>query len=264
MKVTALCIRLLINVLLLAVAQMHLCFSQKAVFPRVDPNRQQHYQYDSFVVNCEGLDGVNGWKVMRKIKGNITVCAAQEKPSTGSCKINPAFSLDSGVYWCETEEKKSNTVNITVTAGSVVLESPVTPVMVGDAVTLHCRKKKTSILRADFYKDGDLIEGNSAGHLTLQSVFKSDEGFYKCRISQTEESAESWLAVRRFHKDLPSNDKCCSKSTILQIVGIISFVLLVLVLGLLHWKKGSLTSFLRSLLAQAGRLAFARDRWSRY
>ncbi|XP_049425128.1 uncharacterized protein LOC125884272 [Epinephelus fuscoguttatus] len=227
-----------------------------AVFPRVNPNRQQHYQYDSFVVNCEGLDGVNGWRVMRKIKGNITICAAPEKPSTGSCKINPAFSLDSGVYWCEAGEKKSNTVNITVTAGSVILESPVTPVTVGDAVTLHCRNKKTSILRAYFYKDGDLIEGNSAGHLTLRSVFKSDEGFYKCRISQTEESAESWLAVR--------SETMSQTYTILQIVGIISFVLLVLVLGLLHWKKATLTSFWRSLLAQAGRLAFACDRWRRY
>ncbi|XP_042368694.1 Down syndrome cell adhesion molecule-like protein 1 homolog [Plectropomus leopardus] len=187
----------MMNVSLLTAAQTHLCFSQRAAFPRVVPDRQQHYEYESVVFDCEGLDGLTGWRVMREIKAGVTICASQWEKSKGPCTINPAFSSDSGTYWCEAGEKRSNVVNITVTAGPVILDSPVLPVMVGDAVTLRCRKKRTSDLTADFFKDGVLIKSNSTGNLTLHSVFKTNEGLYKCRVSQTEESAESFLAVRR-------------------------------------------------------------------
>lgn len=64
-------------------------------------------------------------------------------------------------------------------------------------MTLHCRSKKTSIAHiADFYKDGLLIGTGSFGEMTIKSVLKSDEGLYKCSISDFGESPESWLAVR--------------------------------------------------------------------
>ena len=77
----------------------------------------------------------------------------------------------------------------------MILESPVLPVMKGEAVTLRCRNKRTSNGRADFYKDDVLVNTGSAGELTIHSVSKSDEGLYKCSISGVGESAESWLAV---------------------------------------------------------------------
>ena len=81
--------------------------------------------------------------------------------------------------------------------GFVILESPVLPAMEGNNVTLSCRKKKTSSnLTAEFYKDGVLIGSSSTGELTIHSVSKSDEGLYKCNISGAGESSESWLAVR--------------------------------------------------------------------
>ncbi|XP_078020553.1 uncharacterized protein LOC117246120 [Epinephelus lanceolatus] len=110
MEVTALCITLL--------------------FPRVDPNTQQHYEYESVALTCEGLHGLHGWRVMRKIKAGVTICASHFEMSTGPCTITPAYSSDSGAYWCEAGEKRSNAVNITITAGPVILESPALPVMV--------------------------------------------------------------------------------------------------------------------------------------
>ncbi|XP_039679471.1 high affinity immunoglobulin gamma Fc receptor I-like [Perca fluviatilis] len=200
MEVTPLCIRLLMTMLLLLVAQVDYNYSQKAdaSFPRVVPNRQQHFEYESIVVSCEGLEGLTGWRVMRKIQGVTTTCSSTWSTSTGPCKINNAFpAIDIGEYWCEMGVKKSNTVNITVTVGSVILESPVLPVMEGEAVTLSCRQKQTSTnLTTQFFKDGHLMEKSSTGIMTIHSVSKSFEGLYKCRNSGAGESPESWLAVR--------------------------------------------------------------------
>ncbi len=79
----------------------------------------------------------------------------------------------------------------------MILESPVLPVREGTNVTLRCRKKTTSSrLPADFYKDGLLMGSSSTREMTIHNVSKSDEGLYKCRISDIGESPESWLAVR--------------------------------------------------------------------
>nr|XP_005755001.1 PREDICTED: uncharacterized protein LOC102212052 [Pundamilia nyererei] len=99
-----------------------------------------------------------------------------------SCNISYIFTWDSGVYWCESREGPiSNMVNLTVTGGSVILQSPVLPVMEGDDVTLLCKPKTTpSNLTAAFYKDGSLIRKQPTGHMTIQHVSRSDEGLYKC------------------------------------------------------------------------------------
>ncbi|KAM6949229.1 Fc receptor-like protein 5 [Aplochiton taeniatus] len=122
-------------------------------------------------------------------------------PQGASCTITSVVPSDSGVYWCESDSgEHSDAVNITVTAGAVILESPVHPVTEGDAVTLKCLVKDgratSSKLTADFYKDGSLIRTESTGEMTLPAVSKSDEGLYKCHNSDLGESPESWLAVR--------------------------------------------------------------------
>ncbi|XP_030286921.1 carcinoembryonic antigen-related cell adhesion molecule 20-like isoform X2 [Sparus aurata] len=85
-----------------------------------------------------------------------------------------------------------------MTAGDVILESPVLPVMEGDDVTLSCRSKKTVSCNhtADFYKDGLLIRTSSTGNMTIHSVSRSDEDLYRCNISGTGASIESGLNVR--------------------------------------------------------------------
>ncbi|KAI3376430.1 hypothetical protein L3Q82_016437 [Scortum barcoo] len=68
--------------------------------------------------------------------------------------------------------------------------------MEGDDVTLHCKTKTPpSNLPAAFYKDGSLIRPESAGHMTIRHVSKSDEGLYKCHISSHGESPPSWISV---------------------------------------------------------------------
>ena len=79
--------------------------------------------------------------------------------------------------------------------GDVILESPALPVTEGEDLSLYCRTK-TSNPPADFYKDGFSIATGYTGMFTINSVSKSHEGLYKCRISGVGESAESWLAVR--------------------------------------------------------------------
>lgn len=95
---------------------LFLCFSLSvAVFPQVVPDRQQYFEYESIVISCEGLDGLTGWKVMRRIKGAVGPCVLK---SSGPCEITSSFSMDSGEYWCEYQDiKRSNPINITVTGG---------------------------------------------------------------------------------------------------------------------------------------------------
>ena len=84
-----------------------------------------------------------------------------------------------------------------LSAVTVILESPVLPVIVGEAVTLRCTSKVTSAtITYDFYKDGLLIRSSSSGTMAIKSVSKSDEGLYKCNISGAGESPESQLTVR--------------------------------------------------------------------
>ncbi|XP_030287352.1 low affinity immunoglobulin gamma Fc region receptor II-like isoform X2 [Sparus aurata] len=244
MEVTALCIRLLVTVLLLLIVQVDFSCSQTAdeAFPQVDPNRQQHIEYDPIEISCEGLEGLTGWRVMRKIQDkDVQPCSPDWSKSTGPCKITNAFQTsDSGEYWCEMGEKRSNAVNITVTVGRVILESPALPVMEGKTETLRCRSKMTSSAHiADFYKDGFLIGSGSTGEMTIHHVSKADEGFYKCSITDFGDSAESWLAVRALHRETPPpSELSCHPYLILRtIFTILMVVLLLLLVGLLHCGK---------------------------
>ncbi|XP_050923004.1 Fc receptor-like protein 4 [Lates calcarifer] len=200
MEVTALCIRLMMNVM---VVHVHLSYSHRAVFPQVVPNRLQFFEYESIVISCEGLEGLSGWRVMRKLMGVSTICASSWETYTGACTIKNAFAAESGEYWCEAAGRRTgDAVNITVTAGSVILESPVLPVMEGDDVTLSCRKKATSSnLTADSYKDGLFLGSSSTGEMIIPSVSRSDEGLYRCNISGSGESPQSRLTVRGRHSD---------------------------------------------------------------
>uniref|UniRef100_A0A8P4JYM7 Ig-like domain-containing protein n=2 Tax=Dicentrarchus labrax TaxID=13489 RepID=A0A8P4JYM7_DICLA len=185
---------------------------------------------------------------MRKLKEDSTNTTRWGK-STGAISINLAFTSDSGEYWCENEKgERSNSVNITVTAGDVILESPAVPVMEGDTVSLYCRNKRTaSNLPADFYKDGLLSATGYKGNFTIDGVSESHEGLYRCSISGAGDSAESWLAVREhiivspedLHEgETPSTDGSSHPSHLLSVVfTIYGVTVLLLMVGLLHCQK---------------------------
>ncbi|XP_054876183.1 uncharacterized protein LOC129351328 [Poeciliopsis prolifica] len=165
----------------------------------VTPHRSQFFQYDRITLAC--VANSSGWTVKRAVSSS----ADQECqhgwaiPSNSSCIIEDAYPEDSGEYWCESQRgERSNKVNITVTANSVILESPLHPVEEGENVTLRCFYKEdyndesTSNFSARFYKDDVFIGRNIPGELTL----KAEEGFYKCQHPSKGESQHSWVAMK--------------------------------------------------------------------
>ncbi|XP_076836550.1 Fc receptor-like protein 5 [Brachyhypopomus gauderio] len=175
----------------------------------ISPNRTQHFSGDSLTLSCEGQNESTGWRVIRyRHRWSVSNCSTDWGSVTGStCTIRSLFTSHTGVYWCQSESgRNSNPVNITVHNGSVILESPVHPVTEGDHLTLHCllHPTDTSDLRADLYKDGLLIQNQTAGEMTIHNVSKSDEGLYHCKHPERGESPHSWISVRaRSHSEAP-------------------------------------------------------------
>uniref|UniRef100_A0AAX7TUR8 Ig-like domain-containing protein n=1 Tax=Astatotilapia calliptera TaxID=8154 RepID=A0AAX7TUR8_ASTCA len=164
----------------------------------VSPSSSLFFEGDFVSLSCEEDDSSAGWTLRRNTSRDTGAeCKDWGKPAGSSCNISGILPWDSGVYWCESREGPiSNMVNLTVTGGSVILQSPVLPVMEGDDVTLLCKTKTTpSNLPAAFYKDGSLIRKQPTGHMTIQHVSRSDEGLYKCDISGHGESPSSWITV---------------------------------------------------------------------
>ncbi|CAI5660790.1 unnamed protein product [Oreochromis niloticus] len=164
----------------------------------VSPSRSQFFEGDFVLLICEEDDSSAGWTLRRNTSKQGTPCEpGWARSANSSCSIRSLLAADSGVYWCESREGPiSNMVKLTVTGGSVILQSPVLPVMEGDDVTLLCKTKTTpSNLPAAFYKDGSLIRKQPTGHMTIQHVSRSDEGLYKCDISGHGESPSSWITV---------------------------------------------------------------------
>uniref|UniRef100_A0A7N6AKD1 Ig-like domain-containing protein n=1 Tax=Anabas testudineus TaxID=64144 RepID=A0A7N6AKD1_ANATE len=163
----------------------------------VSPSSSQRFKGDFVSLSCEEDDSSAGWTLRRNTTRETRAeCDEWGEQSGSSCNIHGFFSWESGVYWCESREgSTSSIINITVSGGSVILQSPVLPVMEGHDVTLHCQTKNSSKLPADFYKDGSLIRTEPTGHMTIHHVTKSDEGLYKCHISSHGESPPSWISV---------------------------------------------------------------------
>uniref|UniRef100_A0A3Q0RZU4 Ig-like domain-containing protein n=1 Tax=Amphilophus citrinellus TaxID=61819 RepID=A0A3Q0RZU4_AMPCI len=160
---------------------------------QIIPSRLQLFEYESVSFTCEGFNNSPGWKV-RNDREIVSRCS---NGTVKTCSIDYAFPSDTGKYWCESGPEKSNTVNITVSTGSVILESSVYPAVEGDAMSLYCKSKMTSSnLTAEFYKDNVLVGTGYDGKLKIQKVSKSHEGLYKCKIHGVGESPESWMVIR--------------------------------------------------------------------
>ncbi|XP_030287119.1 low affinity immunoglobulin gamma Fc region receptor II-like [Sparus aurata] len=165
---------------------------------KISPHRSQMFVGESVSLKCEEDDSSDGWTVTRnntKTGETRTQCGVWGRPNGSSCTISYIVLFDTGVYWCEsTGGAASSSINITVTGGAVILQSPVLPVMEGDDVTLTCTTN-TSNLSAAFYKDGSFIRTEPTGHMTIRHVSRSDEGLYKCNTISDGESPPSWITV---------------------------------------------------------------------
>ncbi|XP_038164516.1 Fc receptor-like protein 5 [Cyprinodon tularosa] len=165
----------------------------------MDHSSTQLFEGTPVTLRCEELDTYEGWTVKRNTTKRLSTCGdgwGKWKWNTSSCAIGYIFAHDMGVYWCESREgAASSSIQLTVTGGSVILQSPVHPVMEGDDVTLICRNKTTSNLTADFFKDGSFIGQEPSGNMTFQSISRTDEGLYRCNINGQGESPSSWISV---------------------------------------------------------------------
>ncbi|KAL7880631.1 hypothetical protein SRHO_G00028850 [Serrasalmus rhombeus] len=203
----------------------------------VSPSRAQHFSADSLSLSCEEQSDSTGWRVRRYTHSEkVSDCSSGLGSVTGStCNISSLSTSHTGVYWCESESgESSNPVNITVTNGAVILDSPVHPVTEGDPLTLRClyRDPKPSNLTAEFYKNGSLLQTQTTGETTIRTVSKSDEGLYHCKHPEKGESPQSWISVR-------GSD---SKTVILPVSVVLSLVLILIIILGLFWcykkKKG--------------------------
>ncbi|KAM4713913.1 Fc receptor-like protein 4 [Anableps anableps] len=165
----------------------------------VSPSRSQFFRGESVSLSCEEDDSSAGWTLRRNTtRGNRTQCGGGwGKPAGSTCNISYVLEKDTGVYWCESREgASSSSIQLTVTGGSVILQSPVLPVMEGDDVTLSCgTKTPPSSLPAAFFKNGVFIGNKTSGNMTLQQVTSSDEGLYQCSISDHGKSPSSRISV---------------------------------------------------------------------
>ncbi|XP_038139505.1 uncharacterized protein LOC119782552 isoform X2 [Cyprinodon tularosa] len=242
MEVTHLWVQILNTILVLLVTQPASSYTvQTPDFPVVSPDRLQFFEYEKVSVNCGREEDVNAWRVMRKLhkisQANISQDCSTPVPS---CTIQHTFKRHSGEYWCENDKgERSRAVSISVTAGLVILDVPAQPVKEGSDVTLHCINKNTEKTHiSDFYKDGKYIETFYKEGMTLSKVSKTDEGFYKCKISSAGESPESWLAIVKPGEEEGSDEETKPDLPLIFIISLVTFLsLLFLVIGLILCKK---------------------------
>ncbi|XP_031706510.1 low affinity immunoglobulin gamma Fc region receptor II-like [Anarrhichthys ocellatus] len=207
---------------------------------RLVPNRSQFFQYESVALSCVDSGHFSEWRVKRNTSMHKNEeCMNWGKRNEFQSFIDDLHTLDTGVYWCEFGAGEcSDAVNITVTAGFVILKSPVHPVQEGESVTLHCITKTTSSsnLTAEFYKDDVLVGSSSTGNVTIHSVLKSDEGLYKCHIFGAGESGDSWLAVREAGR--PESSHLPLAPILLSVMAVCILLASVMLLCLWRNQKG--------------------------
>ncbi|XP_066499425.1 carcinoembryonic antigen-related cell adhesion molecule 5-like [Hoplias malabaricus] len=205
----------------------------------ISPSRTQHFSTDSLSLSCEGHRDSAGWRV-RRYTHSEKVSNCSSVPGF-TCNISSLSTSDTGVYWCQSESgERSDPVNITVHNGDVILESPVHSVSERYSLTLRClnRSTQSSLLPADFYKDGVLLQKQTTGEMTIHKVSKADEGLYHCKHPEKGESPRSWISVR-------SETLSGSGSAIIIGVAVGGTVILLLII-ILGWfccykkKKGPL------------------------
>ncbi|XP_035377598.1 high affinity immunoglobulin epsilon receptor subunit alpha-like [Electrophorus electricus] len=199
--------------------------------------------FPSLSLSCKGQSDSTGWRVRGYThSGNVSDCLSPWGSVTGStCTIRYLYTSHTGVYWCQSESGgSSNPVNITVHNGGVILESSVHPVTEGDPLTLHCflHPTITSHLRADLYKDGSLIQTQTAGEITIRTVSKSDEGVYYCKHPERGESPHSWVSVRALsHSEAPFS----ILSLLSSLLAVSPYLLVSIVLGVKCYRAHALT-----------------------
>ncbi|CAL9694782.1 unnamed protein product [Knipowitschia caucasica] len=176
------------------------------IVPRIVLSHQQYFQYTDLTVTCGGFfNNMTKWRVLRNIVTETKVNCYKSTEQFGACHLQTVYPSDSGEYWCESQDKRSEKVRITVSEANVILQSPVGSVVVGDNVSLFCITKIKQNTTFDFYKDGLPIKSNVRnGEMILHNISESDQGRYKCGTSGSKEfSEENLLKVKAVVLECP-------------------------------------------------------------
>ncbi|XP_042573871.1 LOW QUALITY PROTEIN: Fc receptor-like protein 2 [Cyprinus carpio] len=168
----------------------------------ISPSRTQHFTSLSLSLSCEDQSNSDRWRLRRYTESlGLQNCLSSVwgSQSGSTCTINSTTTSDTGVYCCQSESGENYHL--------VILISLVLLVTVGDTLTLRCLYQHTTPqnLRADFYKDGSLIQ-NQTTEMIISNVSKSHEGFYYCKHSERGESPKSWISVRASPRTSRSDD----------------------------------------------------------
>ncbi|XP_053359820.1 carcinoembryonic antigen-related cell adhesion molecule 5-like [Clarias gariepinus] len=206
----------------------------------ISPSRTQHFTADSLSLSCEDQRDSTGWTVRGYTHSETLFNCSSVSGST--CNISSLSTSHTGVYWCQSESGGcTNSLNITVHNGDVILESPVHHITEGNVLTLRClfRNIKISKSGIDFYKNNSVFQNNTQGEMTISSVSKSDEGFYHCTHPERGESPKSWVSVRVS----PSG----SSGLIIGLsLGFVFVILMILLILLLCYKRKKADSLART------------------
>ncbi|KAM3619699.1 uncharacterized protein V6R79_012222 [Siganus canaliculatus] len=189
------------------------------------PSTRQVFRGDRFTIQCPvSQTNSSGWMLrmftpgrrVRKRVLNTDQCSplggAVGTEKSDTC-VFVGNSGNSGLYWCEGAEGRSNAVNLTVSYGPIILKAPVLPVSEGERVDLYCQHLTGNQSQATFFKNGaEIFTHNSSSSdrvtkMTLENVTQEDEGFYKCSSQDRRmESPQSWLSVRTGAGNVTSTD----------------------------------------------------------
>ncbi|MGH0163920.1 UNVERIFIED_CONTAM: hypothetical protein FKN15_046174 [Acipenser sinensis] len=155
-------------------------------FLTLQPAWSQIFSGETVTLSCEVEGGSAGWRFKQYRAGREEAgCSNQYSSRYGySCTISKALHSHSGVYWCESAsgQERSNAVNLTVSYGRVILQTPPQPVIEGDSLTLRCLiRDGYKATRVIFYKYNRELQSWAGKELSVDHVSKSDEGFYKCK-----------------------------------------------------------------------------------
>ncbi|XP_028329625.1 uncharacterized protein LOC114480037 isoform X3 [Gouania willdenowi] len=200
---------------------------------KVSPGRTQHFVSDSVLLTCEG-NATNSRVMFYTDYGSLYHCSTWGEENGPVCKVTDQQPVKA-VFWCESELGFSNAVNITrQKIDGIILVSPVHPVTEGELVTIGCQMRTGHALSTvSFYKDDKLVQSDGGAEMTISTVSKSDEGFYKCQ-SSGKESPQSWISIKS--GSTPEG----SSPHILLFVGLVfGLLLIILLLVLLFCYKKS-------------------------
>ncbi|XP_041791145.1 Fc receptor-like protein 6 isoform X2 [Chelmon rostratus] len=195
------------------------------------PSTRQLFRGERFAVRCPASQtNSSGWMLRlfspgRRVRKRVLhtdrcspLGGAVSADRPDSC-VFTAVSGNSGLYWCEGAEGRSNAVNITVSYGTIILKTPAFPVFEGDAVVLYCQYWTDNHSNTSFFKNGAEIVTSTSSlsdrviKMTIENVTRDDEGLYRCASQDRKmESPGSWLSVRPGRGNVTSDGTAASRS----------------------------------------------------